>query len=489
MNRILINITLIVLAFFVAMTTPSCSNEAIVDPTPPTPTNNDDDPFKDGELPISLPVTRAINDGEAENIIQTARLIVIKNSIVANNKTFTIVNGQLAHLDSVYVLDTIPVGKVDMFIIVNEKTEWGLASITKNSIYFPDDISKKTLAFSAYPAVDATHPIPMYKQYRDLHISNEGAFTPAGATAPIPMATLGEVERLYAKVTLVLKAKFSEMLNGGDPIKIDSISIKSMPKQSYLTPSHGLLYPAAPGGYFDGAVHASIVSGSPVGNYAADAVGLYDSLVWYIPEHRLSDTTYLTYISVKASLTDNTLPGEQVEFKKIILGDSASTVHQDSLRIARNNNVSLPLTSWFITRNTHYKVNATIKSFDKMNESTIDVITKVIVWDQVPIGDTDIREYELKVSQDEFHFTGSGTYEGVVTVETNYPGGWSAEGSTPPKPSAGVTFYGSNNSALSNPTPLQTGNQLRFSSTTGVDGGYIDVTAGPIVKRINLRRH
>jgi hypothetical protein len=386
-------------------------------------------------------------------------------------------------LDSVFVLDTIPVGKVDMFIVVNEKNEWGLGSIAKRSIYFPEDIERKTLTFSAYPVVDATNPIPMYRQYRNLRISNDGAFTLADGT-PIGMNKLGEVDRLYAKVTLELNAKFSEMANGGDPIKIDSISIKSMPKHSYLTPSVGLLYPVS-GGYFNGTVHAPIVGGVPVGNYAADDEGLSDTITWYVPEHRLSDTTYLTYISVKASLKDNTLPSEQVEFKKIILGDGAEAIPQDSLRIGRNNDASIPLNNWFITRNTHYKVNACIVSFDKMNESAIDVITKVIVWDQVDIDDTDIETHELNVSQDEFHIQGSGEYVGVVTIETNYSKGWSVF--TDP-PNANITFENSNGTyvqSLNN----QTGTRLRFKfAAIGLDGS-INVKAGPIVKKINLTRH
>jgi hypothetical protein len=471
MNRILIYITLLVLAFFVAAT-PSCSDE-VPAPTSPVTTN---DPFKDGELPINLPVTKAINDGIAENKIATARLIVIKNSVVSNNKEFKIENGHLAHLDSVYVLDTIPVGTVDMFIIVNEKPEWGLKAIAKKSIYFPDDIERKTLTFSGHPVVDDSNPIPMYRQYRGLHISNEGVFSHGGTV--IAMKELGEVDRLYAKVTLALKAKFADMKNGGDPIKIDSISIKSMPKQSYLTPSVGLLYPAAPGGYFNGTV-IHPVDGTD--NYREESDGLKDSLIWYIPEHRLSDTTYLTYISIKASLKDNTLSSEQVEFKKIILGDGAEAIPQDSLRAGSNNNASIPLYNWFVTRNTHYMVKATIKSFDKMNESEVDVIMKVVGWTSVPI-EGGIWQHELRVSQDEFHITGTDPYEGVITVETTYSNGWSAAGS------AGVEFDSGDGSYSLTGLSGQTGTQLRFKYK-GFLSGYITITAGPIVKKINLIRN
>jgi hypothetical protein len=493
MNRILIYITLIVSALFVA-TLPSCSNEESVTPVPKPPTV---DPFKDGELPINLPVTRSINEvGAYEDSIKSARLIVIKNSIVTNNKTFTIADGHLLHRDSVYVLDTIPVGTVSMFIIVNEKTGWGLASIAKGSTYFPEDIERKTLDFSAYPVVDEDNPIPMYRQYKNLHVSNEGVFTPAGGT-PISMAALGEVERLYAKVTLVLNAIFTNMANGGDPIKIDDVSIKSMPKQSYLTPSVGLLYPASAGGYFNGAItHPDPDDPDPENFYTEDGVGLHDSLTWYIPEHRLSDTTYLTYISVKASLKDADIashPDEQVEFKKIILGDGASSIPQDSLRIGSYNNAPISLDKWFITRNTHYTVNATIKSFSKTNDSEIDVTMKVVGWTSVPMDTTDIWQYELTVSQDEFYYPNATDFKGTVTINTNHPEGWSVT-TTPP---TGKSLYVDNGNGVDTYTTTtlgpQTGTLLRFRCvgwTNAADVGYIDVKAGRhLVKRIKIARN
>jgi hypothetical protein len=432
-----------------------------VDPERPTIK----DPFQDGGLPINLPVTRAINDNNPENTITSARLIVIKNSIVANNKEFTIEN-HLAINDSVHVKDTIPVGTVDLFIFANEDPSWGLSSIAKNTTCSPENIEKKTIGFSAYPTVSTSTPIPMYRQFRNLHISNEGTFTFGGSV--ITMAELGEIDRLYAKVTLVISAKFTEMANGGDPIKLDSVSVKSMPKHSYLTPSHGLLYPAS-GGYFNGARYHPV---NGTDNYKADAAGLYDSINWYIPEHRLSDPLYKTFIHVKASLEDVTDVTEQVAFAPIVLGDGANVYTQEEMRGS-----GIALTNWFITRNTHYTVNARIKSFSKTNESEMTIKTTINSWNEtLKIGDQDFWLYELTVSQDIFYIPSTGAFNGVVTVETNHPKGWNATGST------GVTFSGS--SSLSN----QTGTLLQFSYS-GTGDGYIDITAGSyLVKRINIVR-
>jgi hypothetical protein len=471
------------MALLVAIT-PSCSNEESVEPKPHV--TIPDDPFKDGELPINLPVTRAINDNNPENGIVAARLIVIKNSIVTNNKEFKIENN-LALNDTVHVKDTIPVGTVDMFIIVNEKTGWGLGSIAKGSSCSPSVIEGKTLTFDAEPVVNAANPIPMYKQYRNLVVTSQPATFTLANGDPISMNLLGEVERLYAKVTLVLKAKFTDMLNGGDPIKIDDVSIKSMPKYSYLTPSVGLLYPASAGGYFNGAVRHP-VNGQE--NYTEDANGLRDSLIWYIPEHRLSDTTYLTYISVKASLKDidpALQPDEQVEFKKIILGDGAGLIPQDSLRIGSYNNAPISLDKWFITRNTHYTVNANILSFDKTNESLIDVTMKVVGWKSVDMDSTDIRQNELKISQDEFYYSDT-EFESAVTIETNHPEGWSVTVTPPGASHLVVSNGGAYVSTLSN----QMGTLLRFqcANWNPATVGYIDVKVGQdIVKRIKITRN
>jgi hypothetical protein len=431
----------------------------------PKPPVTIDDPFKEGELPIDLPVTRAVNDGNPENIVKTARLIVIKNSIVANNQLETVSSGD------VNISAVIPVGTIDMFIIVNEDPGWGLGAINVNDAYFSENIEKKTLTFSAHPVVDDQHPIPMYRQFKGLYVSNTGTFTFGGSV--IPMANLGVVDRLYAKVRLAVGAIFANMANGGDPIKIDSMSVKSMPNYSYLTPSAGLLYPAS-GGYFDG-----IRSGKTAKYDDLTPGEVHDTITWYIPEHRLSDPSRVTYISIKASLEDNIDVDEQVEYK-IAIGDGAPTRSQAEMFSG-----NIPITELFITRNVYYDVSATIKSFDKMNESEVDVIMNVIVWDKVTIDDQEVREHELKVSQDEFHIQEAGVFDGVVTVTTNYSQGWSVE---PVTGTTGVTFEnpsGSYVASLSN----QTGTQLRFRLAAGAPSGSINVTAGPIVKKINLIRH
>jgi hypothetical protein len=482
MNKILIHITLIAVALLVAMT-PSCSSdEMIVKPVPP-PVG----PFDDGELPIDLPVTRAVNDGDKENQIKTARLIVIKNSVVANNIPITVASGDVT------ISAIIPVGTIDMFLIANEDPSWGFGAINVGATYFSENIEKKTLTFTAYPVVKLNdNPIPMYKQFKGLHVSNEGTtFTFEGSG--ITIDKLGEVERLYAKVKLEIKAIFEDMDNGGDPIQLDSMSVKSMPKFSYLTPSVGLLYPAS-GEYFDGVITVTAGDGPKTGYYEVKdepKPHFIDSITWYIPEHRLSDPTKMTYLSVKASLQGNTDPELQREYK-IAIGDGMVKYTDDHTPGAKNADMfksGVPLKDLFITRNTFYTVKAQIKSFDIMNESEIDVISKIILWEETWVDGTDIWNYELKVSQDEFHIQGANDYYGVVTIETNDPGGWSVAGFLNDDTSTNSIQFENPSSPGSYGTnlPAQTGTQLRFKCTDGLSG-YINVTAGPIVKKIKLIR-
>jgi hypothetical protein len=268
---------------------------------------------------------------------------------------------------------------------------------------------------------------------------------------------------------------FADLPNGGDAIQLDSVAVKSMPRYSNLTPSVGLLYPVS-GGYFDGAAQTR------TSNYDdADNLHFYDSIVFYIPEHRLSDINYKTYLSVKASLKGNTDPAEQVEFK-IALGDGVKSHDNKELMEGK----PVPAADLFITRNTHYQVTATIKSFDKANQSEIDVITNVIIWELTATDEPYIGQHELKISQDKFYITGNIDFEGTVTVETDDPKGWSAARSAT---ASTVKFYNASTTAY-DLTSLdnQTGTKLRFkSSSVGVNDS-ISITAGPIVKRIYLIR-
>jgi hypothetical protein len=433
---------------------------------------DDEDPFKDGQVPVEIPIiTKAVNDGDPENIITDARLIVIKNSKITNNTPFTLSTVVYTD-DEVHVSDFIPVGNIELFLIVNEIPGWGLASLTVGQTYFPDDLEHKILSFTSLPVVDPTHPIPMYRQYRNLHVTLDGELSVNGAT----VTDLGEVDRLYAKVTLVIGSVFATLDNGGDPIQLDSISIKSIPKYSYLGPSWWY-QESTDQDYFDGPrTHRTT-------DYVADNNHFLDSIIYYVPEHRVFYPQFLTYLSVKASLYGNTDVDEQVEFK-IAVGDGLTATNNDLMLSGL-----LPLNNLFVTRNTHYHIEANIKSFDLSAGQTITIKPTVVGWENVSLTGPSFNEYTLQVSQDLFTFPSSTTIgQYVVRVETDHPDGWSAT-------VAKASGYAGNHTALiGSYTAVSASGDLKFdayglvsSDGTAPSADTIKVTAGKITKHILIK--
>jgi hypothetical protein len=421
------------------------------------------EPESDGPtIPLNIPVmTRAVNDGNPENKIDNARLIVIKGNKITNNKLFTISTSVYLN-DSVHVTDYIPVGNIDLFLIANEKPEWNLSSLAVGTNYFSNNVERQILSHTSQPIVDATHSIPMYRQYRNLDVTLEGQLSINGT----PVNDLGVIERLYAKVTLSIEAIFATMANGGDPIQLDSLSIKSMPRYSYLGPS-GLYQEASGSAYFDGPrTHRTAA-------YVADNVHFYDSIVYYVPEHKVYHRQHLTYLSVKASLVDNTDVTQQREFK-IAIGDGVTTCSNDSMLNANY----LPVSNLFVTRNTHYYFIAKLQSFDIKGEQEIEIHPQIVDWDAVVLPPIDIREFLLQVSQDGFVLPQTSHNGLIVHVVTDHPDGWSATVVSPANTTVLPVSY----------TGKPSGD-LKFNYTgspiTGAD--TIKVTAGKITKHILVK--
>jgi hypothetical protein len=468
MNRKLLHILLSGLLALAAMYACSMDEKPIIE------TPEEVDPFKDGSVPVNIPIlTKAVNDGNLENKVVDARLIVIKANKITNNKRFTVTN--VGAYDSVHVYDIIPVGVVDLFIVVNERPAWNLDSATflpVGTSCTAASIEQKILSFaSPHPTVDATNPIPMYSQYRNLLVQSEAPkFTIGG----VPVTTLGEVDRLYAKVTLDLRCKFSELANGGDPIQLDSISIKSLPKYSYLSPT--LPFTGAAADFVNGPrIH------HPTGYVVNTDSFVTGTVSYYIPEHHVNNPAYKTYISVKVSLKGNVIPAQQREYK-IVIGDGITTCTNDSLL----NGSPLPIQNLFVTRNTHYMYFARIKSFDERSEQDIEIRPYVVGWDTVS-EDVLFREYTLTVSQDKFTFSRTLDYHGLLRVTTDYPGGWTAELGNGGVAGA-VTFGGTYS------TP-QTSNALLFNYTAGAAAATdtIKVSVGSagrvLTKKVLLERN
>jgi hypothetical protein len=404
-------------------------------------------------VPIQVPFTKAPNDNLPENRIVSARIIVIKQDRVTNNR---ILNGIDISESNIQITDLVPVGYVDFFVIVNELVAWNLDDIHIGDIYFSNNLKQKIVTYNAgYPVVDATHPIPMFKMYENLQIT-ENASTLLN-NAPV---ALSSVERLYAKVSLELDCTFANLANGGDPIEIKQVSIKSMPKESYLAPTSYTKTGASD--FFDG----STLTAS---NYTWTATGFESDFLCYIPEYLVSDISRNTYISAIVNLVADA--NSEREYK-IVLGDS----------ITKGNAYMLGNTKLYsdvrISRNTHYHFAGNIKSFDIRAEEDIELRPKILAWEETAVDSVIFQKYNLDVSQDLFQLS-QVPFDGVINVDTDHPKGWSAV----------PVSSGNHTTLIGGPYTGKSSGVLKFhydgQAIIGAD--TIKVTAGNVTKKILVK--
>ncbi|MDR1258218.1 MAG: hypothetical protein LBK65_02905 [Tannerellaceae bacterium] len=416
------------------------------------------DPFKEGSVPIKVPITRAVNDNDPENRIESVRLVIIRQNVVTNNKML----GNLSSITNIQLTDIAPVGYVDLFVIVNELPVWNLGGIQINDILSPNVLKNKVLSFnSGYPVVNASHPIPMFRMYENLRIMLNGETL----LNNVPVL-LSSVERLYAKVTFELNCTFADLDNGGDPIEIKHVLLKSMPKESYLAPAQ--YTKSSPSDFFDGGVLAMKADS----NYTWNSNQFNSDFVCYIPEYLVSDISRYVYVSAVVNLTaDETAEKEY----KIAIGDG----------IAKGNDHMLGSTRLYsdvrISRNTHYHFTGNIRSFDLSANQDIEIHPQIVAWGEA-IVDYDPREYLLQVSQNEFTFPSTaGLVQGVIHVVTDHPQGWSAVVAKG-VPANSTTLVGSYSGAPSGDLTLTASGTITVADT-------IKVTAGKVTKHILVKNN
>ena len=125
----------------------SCTSEE-------APVEWEENPYKEGSIPLDIPLTRSVNDAH-DKYIDSVRLIIIKNSVITNNRFIPVASSQ----NDILFREEVPMGNVDYFLIVNELSSWNLDSATYlpvGKILFANDLKKKILSFNAYPVVNTT---------------------------------------------------------------------------------------------------------------------------------------------------------------------------------------------------------------------------------------------------------------------------------------------------------------------------------------------
>lgn len=442
----------------------SCTSEQSI-----IPPDNTKPIEEEQQIPMELPVTRGINGNLADSVdfrVGTVRLMVIKNGYLRNNK---LLSGLTKDSTEVIIRDSVPTGKVDYFLIANELSSWNLGALTVDNTLSSSTLKSKVLSFGAgdnYPQVSDTEWIPMLAHFENLEINTDSKAYHTGVEVT---DSLGKLTRMYAKVTLDLKSAFAKLDNGGEPIELDSVFVSHMPKESYL---YRTVY--TKGNFFNG-INGKGLTGN---TYREKSDSIIGHFTFYIPEHIVGDPADRTYLSAVVRLVaDPTIKREY----KIAIGDSIAnwnrTNDHNEYLMTRSSPEAVR-----VSRNKHYIFNAEIQSFDKTSGYDLKIESTVIAWESGKLDYTDIWQYDLKVSpQDNYYIGTVSPYEGVVTIETNAPKGWSVSGSN------GVTFE--NSSGVYVPTlENQTGNKLRFRYSNSGLSGTIDIKAGSVVKQIKLIR-
>jgi hypothetical protein len=400
--------------------------------------------------PIQTVITRGPDDDEQK--VGNARMIIF----VVDNGTERLWSNQHKNFNNAAItFDTIvPVGYMHLFLIANEQPGWDLGSVTSRT-----QLKRTMLQFNAYPVVNEHSPIPMFGQYENVYIDSKGQTTINGAPVDLTRSG-GTVSRLFSKVTIDLVCKFSELANGGnDPIQLKKISIKQMPKESYLSP---VAYSKTTDtDFFDGAPGSLL---SP--NYVEVADSFKGNFLFYIPEYLPYGLDKRTNISIEVALRDE--PDIKREYH-VIIGDGVRTKTNTEMSAA----TGVTVADLAVTRNTHYHYTIRVKSFDQNSAKNLEIDAKVVTWEPVDIPGPS-ADYDLDVTPTEFK-VGTGAYSGVVLITTTY--------AHPLTATSTETWI--NNITITN------NGRLSFDVTgtgTAGDTGYIEIAAGKLTRKIKIVR-
>lgn len=328
---------------------------------------------------LKIPVTRSPG---VENELSTLRMIIFSNRGKCLVNTTEPKNGSTFE-------EEVPVGYLNLYLIANERASWNLDNVASIQ-----ELKSKPVFFTNYPAVDDSNPIPMFGAHENIY-------------AAIDMTTIvdeqnegdGTVERLYAKVTLNLDCTFSSP-GVNTKIILDSVRIKRMPGESYLSPER-----YSDNTFFDG---QKIIPGTTHGYDPSDNTSFNTSIDFYIPEYIINDKSKYTYLSI--FVHKDGAPANTQEYT-LVIGDGIGT---HSISEMKGNSVTLD--DLRVSRNTHYTFQATITGF---TTAEMDLIASVDPWGSAPVNTIIDGQYYLTLSRDSVS-AGVAAFTTTLDIKTNY---------------------------------------------------------------------
>lgn len=405
-------------------------------------------PSETEKITLEIPFTKA-NEAN-EDLIKSGRIIVCKNT--GTKDVIVNTNVPIQTTPDIIFKVEVPVGYMNIYLIGNEDPLWNLNGISNSN-----DLKSIKQFYTAYPIIDG-NTIPMFEQYENVYVDENGIVTNNGSTVDLNNP-LGTVKRIFSKVSLNLECVYNDLQNGNDPIQLDSVSIKRMPKHSYLVPFQN--YTGTQTTDFFSGANANVANDFPYTGPSTNRTGFNGSTYFYIPEHIMGDTTYYTYLSIVVNLVGGATETQR-EYK-LVVGDGIADGKNDYLL---GPNKTVP--DVIVTRNTHYMFDVKITSYTETSGSDLDIIAKIVDWDATPTDPKKPDEYSLSVSDSEIQIA-SVPFNGVINVTTDCPDGWSASSTSP-----GVNITG------------QGGSKLTFDISSGSSPWVIFVKAGKVERKITI---
>jgi hypothetical protein len=303
-----------------------CSMEKALNEKPPVQTEF---------ATLDLPMTRADAYATTDELrINSARLVIFRSAgqagagqfILNKRKTTTIELATPFH-------EIIPVGKIDIYLIANEKATWDLgpnSDPVNIAGLTPAIIEARQLTYTAYPVVNSSNPVPMFGVYKNVDIHADGSLTQDGT--PLNLVNGPDVDRCIAK--LIVKMDFTDP-NGnpmtfGNPSYPTGMYVRNMPKISYLYPKTYTEWNTTD--FFDGAGVTPVIDASE--NLTIGKVNR--TYTTYLPEYLPDMPSLRTWlVLLAAGKTFNIALGDGIEYrtKDWMAGNDATLT---DLRISRN---------------------------------------------------------------------------------------------------------------------------------------------------------
>lgn len=329
---------------------------------------------------------------EAESTVKTLRLMVFNSSgDQVFNKQYAAGAGNpediLKAPGGVYhILERLPknIGAIKICLIANERSRWNLGRTTNKVTYAL--LKAKVIDFGADYAdlvnsgnnnldvVPGDGNFVMFAETSETFGENG-----ASIVAPVPLI------RTVAKVTLNLVFDLSNIVGldyaAGDNLTFQHASIQHQPLESYLNGTTAY-------------VEDVFMPTSPQPLHAVNTLGTryeIDPVVFYIPEHLLSEASYAggthTYIQLAATYTTALGVSMQVSYR-VPLGNGMQKLFTDA-------NYLPTKTDYTISRNTHYMVNGTVNKIGEQDGVQLNL--SIQAWDEVEIDAAKFEPY-LNVS-------------------------------------------------------------------------------------------